>query len=88
MAIAKTYKQHAGAIVTQSLDVGITIIGVETIITPTMDVVRRGVLIGSVKKLGSGSGGVFAGRKLNGNMTLPTTTTRVVGHLRWCLPIQ
>jgi len=37
------------------------------------------VLIGSTKKLGNGSGGVLAGRKLNGRITLPTTTIRDVG---------
>jgi hypothetical protein len=44
-----------------------------------MDVVRRKILIRSTTKLGSGSGGVSIGRKLNGNLTLPTTTTKVVG---------
>jgi hypothetical protein len=34
------------------------------IVAPTMDVVRRGILIGSTKKLGSGLSGVLAGRKL------------------------
>jgi hypothetical protein len=43
-----------------------------------MDVVRRGLLIGSATKLGSGSGGVLARRKLNGSLALPITTTRVV----------
>jgi hypothetical protein len=44
-----------------------------------MDVVRRGVLIGFVAKLGSGSGGVLVRWKLNGSSTLPTTTIGVVG---------
>ncbi len=44
-----------------------------------MDVIRRGVLIRSAKKLGSVLGGVLVGRKLNGNMTLPTTTIGIVG---------
>jgi hypothetical protein len=44
-----------------------------------MDVVRRGVLIGSTTKLGSGLGGVSARRKLNGSLTLPITTIGVVG---------
>jgi hypothetical protein len=38
---------------------------VETIVTPNMDVVKRGILIGFVAKLGSGSGGVLTGRNLN-----------------------
>jgi len=39
--------------------VGIITIRVETFVAPTMDVVRRGVLIGSTTKMGSGSGGVL-----------------------------
>jgi hypothetical protein len=59
--------------------VGIIIIRIELIVAPTMDVIRRGVLIRSAKKLGSVLGGVLVGRKLNGNMTLPTTTIGIVG---------
>jgi hypothetical protein len=59
--------------------VGITTIGVETIVAPTVDVIRRGVLIRFVAKLGSGSSGISARRKLSGSRALPTTTTRVVG---------
>jgi hypothetical protein len=59
--------------------VGIITTRVETIVVLTMDIVRRGILIGSAKKLGNGLGGVSTGRKLNGNTTLPTTITRVVG---------
>jgi len=54
------------------------------VVTPTMDVVRRGILIGSTTKLGSGLGGVLARWKLNGSSALPTTSE---GHLRWCLLI-
>jgi hypothetical protein len=43
-----------------------------------MDVVKRGILIGFAAKLGSASSGISARRKLNGSLTLPTTTTRVV----------
>jgi len=59
--------------------VGITTTRVETFVAPTMDVVRRGVLIGSTTKLGSGSNGVLAGRKLSGSTTLPTIVIEVVG---------
>ncbi len=52
------------------------------IVAPTMDVVRRVVLIGSATKLGSGSGGILAGRKLKESLTLPTIITRVVGTLQ------
>jgi hypothetical protein len=44
-----------------------------------MDVVRRGILIGSATKLGSGLGGVSVGRKLSGSSTLPIATIGVVG---------
>jgi hypothetical protein len=53
------------------------------VILPTMDVVRRGILIGCIAKLGSGSDGVSAGRKLSGGSAL----LGLLGHLRWCLPI-
>jgi hypothetical protein len=60
--------------------VGITTTRVETIIVPTVDVVKKKKLIGfSIAKLGSGMNGVSARRKLNGSLTLLTTTTRVVG---------
>ncbi len=49
------------------------------VIASTMDVVKRGVLIGSTTKLRSGSDGVSIKRKLSGSSTLPTTTTGVVG---------
>jgi hypothetical protein len=49
------------------------------VILPTMDVVRRGILIGCIAKLGSGSDGVSAGRKLSGGSALPTVTIGVVG---------
>jgi hypothetical protein len=42
---------------------------------PTMDVVRRGILIGFV------SSGVLIGKKLNGRWALPITTTRVIRTL-------
>jgi len=44
-----------------------------------MDVVTRGTLIGSTTKMGNGSGGILARRKLSGNTTLPTSTIGVVG---------
>jgi hypothetical protein len=44
-----------------------------------MDVARRGILIGFTLKFGSGSYGVSIGWKLNGNTTLPITTTKDIG---------
>jgi hypothetical protein len=59
--------------------VGITTTRVETFVAPTMDVVKKRVLIRSTIKLGSGSSGVLARRKLSGNTTtLPTITIGVV----------
>jgi hypothetical protein len=49
------------------------------VVTPIMEVIKRGILIGSTTKLGSGLNGVSVGRKLSGSSTLPTTTTGVVG---------
>jgi hypothetical protein len=53
--------------------------GVETTVAPNIDVVKRGVLIGFVAKLGSELGGVWEARNLNKNSALPTTITGVVG---------
>ncbi len=56
---------------------GITTIGVEIIVSPNMDVIKRGVLIKFATKLGSGSDGVLAGR--NQSLALLIAPTRVVG---------
>jgi hypothetical protein len=57
------------------------------IVAPTMDVVKRGVLIGLATKLGNGLDGVSERKKLSGNLALPIATIGVVGTFRWCLPI-
>ncbi len=44
-----------------------------------MDVVKRGILIGSTTNMGSGLDGVLVGRKLNESTTLPPTIIGVVG---------
>ncbi len=56
--VVETQRQHVGAGVTQSLNVGITTIGVEMVLVPNIDVVRRGVLAGFTKRLGSRLSGV------------------------------
>ncbi len=56
--VVETWKQHAGIGVIQSLGVSITTIGVETIVMPNIDVVKKEVLIRFVAKLGSGLGGL------------------------------
>ncbi len=78
MVVVETRKQLRVDII-QSLDASITTIGIETFVMLTMDVVQKGVLIGSVAKLGNGSGGVLIKKKLSRNTTLPTSTTGVVG---------
>jgi len=77
--IVETRRQHFGVGITQSLNAGITTIGVGTIVAPNIDVVKRGILIGSIAKLGSGLGGVLARRNLSQSSVLPTTSIRVVG---------
>jgi hypothetical protein len=58
--------------------VGITTTRVETFVAPTMDVVKRGVLIGSTTNMGSGLDGVLVRRKLNESTTLPIAIIGVV----------
>ncbi len=79
VAIVETQRQHVGVGVTQSLNVGITTIGAEMVLVPNIDVVKRGVLVGFAKRLGSRLSGVPVGRNPSRSSTLPTTTTRVVG---------
>jgi hypothetical protein len=78
MAIVETWKQHVGVGVTQSLGASITI-GMEMIVVPSINVVKRGVLIGSVMKLGDGSNGILVVRNLNQSLALLATTTGIVG---------
>jgi len=52
--VFETRKQHVGVGVIQSLDASITTIEVVMVVVPNIDVVKRGVPIGFVAKLGSG----------------------------------
>ncbi len=83
MAIIETWKQHVGIRVIQSFDACIKTIGMETIVTLSINVIRRGVLIGSITKLGSGLGGVSIVRNLNYQQLL----LELLAHLKWCLLI-
>jgi len=76
----KTWKAHIVSTkdISQSLDVGITSTRVETFVAPTMDVVKKGVLIGSTTNMGSGLNGVLVRRKLSESTTLPTVIIGVV----------
>ncbi len=78
-AIVETHRQHVGVGVAQSLNVGIRTTRVEMIVMPNINVVKRGVLIGSVAKLGSESCGVSARRNLSQSSALPIAITKVVG---------
>ncbi len=51
----------------------------ETIVEPNIRVFRKGVLIKSSTKLGSGSGRISARRNLSWSSALPTTIIEVVG---------
>jgi hypothetical protein len=53
VAVVETQRQHVGVGVIQSLDASITTTRVETVVAPSIDIVRRGILIGSVAKLGN-----------------------------------
>jgi hypothetical protein len=52
------------------------------VVAPNIDVVKRGVLIGSVTKLGSRSGGVSTRRNLNRSLVLPASTIGFMGILQ------
>jgi hypothetical protein len=79
MNIVSLIVSEATVVETRTQNTGITTIGVEMVNVPTMDIVRRGILIRFVAKLGSGSSGVSMKRKLNGSLALPITTTRITG---------
>jgi hypothetical protein len=85
MSIVETRKQHAGIKFTQSFDVSITTIGVEMVVAPNIDVVRRGKLISFTRELGSGSHGVSAVMNLSQSLALLAATTRFVGTLQMVL---
>jgi hypothetical protein len=83
--VVETQIQHARVRVTQSFNVGITTTRVEMVVAPNIDVVRRGILIGFIAKLGSGSNGVLVGRNLNRYQQL---LLKLLAYLKWCLLIQ
>jgi hypothetical protein len=79
VATVETQKQHVGIGIIYSLNAGITTIGMQMVVEPNINVVRRGVLIGFATKLGSGLGGVLLRRNLNQGSTLPIAIIRIVG---------
>jgi hypothetical protein len=52
---------------------------VETLVAPKIYTIKRGVLIGSIIKLGIGSSGILTVRNLSWSSALLAVTTRVVG---------
>jgi hypothetical protein len=78
MIVVKTWKQLVGIEVTQSYDAIITTIGVETIVAPNMNVVKRGIIIGSPTNLGHELGKFSSKRNLNKNLGPLVANTGVV----------
>jgi len=77
--ITKIRRQLIKIKFTQSPNVVITTIGVETMVAPNTNIIKSGILIGSVTNLGNGSGGVSIGRNLSRSSTLLRLITKVVG---------
>ncbi len=65
VAIVEIWRQPTRIKVTQSPNVIITTTRVEKMVAPNVNVVKGGVLIGSIANLGSGMSGILAGRNLN-----------------------
>jgi hypothetical protein len=55
---------------------------VEIVVTPNLNIVKRGVLIGSAAKLGRKLGGILVRRNLSQSLMLQVMTTKVVGTLQ------
>jgi hypothetical protein len=70
---------HVGIEVTQSLNAVTTTIGVEMNVVPNTNVVRKGVIIGSIINLGRGLGGLSMKRNLSRSLKLLATNTKFVG---------
>jgi hypothetical protein len=79
VTIIETQRQHVGVRVTKSPNARITTIRVEMVVAPNINVVRKGILIGSTTNLGSGLCGVSTRRNLNRSSMLPTTIIGNVG---------
>ncbi len=77
--VVENWRQYAKIRIIQSFDGGITITRVEMVVAPNMNFVRRGILLKSVAKLGSGSSGTLVGRNMSQSLALLRVTTRVVG---------
>jgi hypothetical protein len=78
MIVVKTWRQFVGMKVTQSFDEIITTTGVETIVVPNMNVVKRGIVIGPPIILGHELSEFLTRRNLNRNLTPLVTNIGVV----------
>jgi hypothetical protein len=79
MTIVETHRQPTRIKVTQSLNVVITTIGMEMVIMPNMDVVKKGVVIESITNLCHGLGGFFIRKFFTRSLGLAIANTGVVG---------
>jgi hypothetical protein len=76
--VIKIRRQRVGIKVIQSLTIVIIIAGMEKNFAPNMNIVKRGVVIGSTTNLGHGSDKILARRNLNRNLGLPIANIRFV----------
>ncbi len=79
VVIVETQRQHVGIKVTQSHNVVIRTIGVDKVVAPNTNVVKRGVVIEFVINLGHGSDEFSIGRSLSRSLGLPLINIKVVG---------
>jgi hypothetical protein len=79
VVVVEIRRQLVGIKVIQSFNVVITTTRVETIIAPNTNVVKKGVVFGSIINLGHGSSGILVGRNLNRSLGLPIVNIGVVG---------
>jgi hypothetical protein len=90
VVVVEIQRQLARIKVIQSPNAIMTTTGVETIIALSMNVIKGGIVIGSITNLGCGLGGVSVGRNLSRSSRLLATNTRVVGtpHIVFTNPIM
>jgi hypothetical protein len=58
------------------------------VVAPTMDVVKKGLLIGFATKLGSDQVESWQEGNLVGIQHYQQQLLELLGHLKWCLPNQ
>jgi len=90
VVVVEIQRQLARIKVIQSPNAIMTTTGVETIIALSMNVIKGGIVIGSITNLGCGLGGVSVGRNLSRSSRLLATNTRVVRtpHIVFTNPIM